>query len=217
MSEQTDLFNYLFRLILVGDFGVGKSSVLNRFINGTFNPKHMSTFGIDFAIRIFEVNKKSVKLQIWDTAGQERFRVITNSYYRNKDCYILVFDLTNMKTFENLKMWMNEIKMFSGNPNPLFFIIGTKKDLSNNIIMIKENVEQFMKEHNILGYYETSSKNEISNDNIFQEITKILINNENIKNMNNNNMNNNMNNNILFNSRINVLTSEPSTKCCYYI
>ncbi len=215
MQNLNNYSDYLFRLILVGDFGVGKSSIITKFVSDKFNPQHISTIGIDFAIRSIEVDNKPVKLQIWDTAGQERFRVISHAYYRNKDCYILVFELNNMKSFENLKLWIEEIKTITNNDNPLFFIIGTKKDLCNDMFIVNAYIDQFVKKYNISGYFETSNKHGTNIEHIFKQIAKVLIANENNNNINNNM--NNINNNILSNSRINVLTSEPSTKCCYYL
>jgi small GTP-binding protein len=216
MQSLNNYSDYVFRVILIGNFGVGKSSIITKFVSDKFNPQHISTIGIDFAIRTIDIDNKSVKLQIWDTAGQERFRVITNSYYRNKDCYILVFELNNMKSFENLKTWIEDIKTTTNNDNPLFFIIGTKKDLCNDMFIVNAYIDKFIKQYNIQGYFETSNKTGTNIEDIFKQITKVLMTNENntIKNIDN------IENGILTKntkSTINVLTSEPTTKCCYYL
>mmetsp|Transcript_49208 Transcript_49208/g.71860 ORF Transcript_49208/g.71860 Transcript_49208/m.71860 type:complete len:109 (+) Transcript_49208:102-428(+) len=102
-------YDYLFKLLLIGDSGVGKSCLLLRFADDTYTESYISTIGVDFKIRTITQDSKTVKLQIWDTAGQERFRTITSSYYRGAHGIIVVYDVTDMESFNNVKQWLHEI------------------------------------------------------------------------------------------------------------
>jgi Ras-related protein Rab-1A len=99
-------YDYLFKILLIGDSGVGKSSILTQFANKTFTDSYMSTIGVDFTIKTVDIDGKAVKLQIWDTAGQERFRTITSSYYRGAHGINLEYDITNVESFNNIKQWL---------------------------------------------------------------------------------------------------------------
>ena len=103
-------YDYLFKLLLIGDSGVGKTCLLFRFAENSFNPTFISTIGIDFKIQTVEIDGKRIKLQVWDTAGQERFRTITTAYYRGAMGILLVYDVTNKKTFDNITNWLRNIE-----------------------------------------------------------------------------------------------------------
>ncbi|KAF7478440.1 Hypothetical predicted protein [Marmota monax] len=109
-------YDYLFKLLLIGDSGVGKTCVLFRFSEDAFNSTFISTIGIDFKIRTIELDGKRIKLQIWDTAGQERFRTITTAYYRGAMGIMLVYDITNEKSFDNIRNWIRNIEEVSTRP-----------------------------------------------------------------------------------------------------
>ena len=102
-------YDYLFKILLIGNSGVGKSSLLLRFSDDTFTGNFMPTIGVDFKIRTLEVDGKTIKLQIWDTAGQERFKTITSSYYKGAHGIIVVYDVTDKESYKNIDTWMNEI------------------------------------------------------------------------------------------------------------
>uniref|UniRef100_A0A8C1K3J7 Si:dkey-16l2.16 n=1 Tax=Cyprinus carpio TaxID=7962 RepID=A0A8C1K3J7_CYPCA len=102
-------YHHLFKLLIIGDSNVGKSSLLLRFADNSFSGSYITTIGVDFKIRTVEIDGERVKLQIWDTAGQERFRTITSTYYRNTHGVIIVYDVTNPESFVNVKRWLNEI------------------------------------------------------------------------------------------------------------
>ena len=121
--------DYLFKLLLIGDSGVGKSCLLLRFADDTYTESYISTIGVDFKIRTIELDKKTIKLQIWDTAGQERFRTITSSYYRGAHGIIVVYDCTDQDSFNNVKQWLEEIDRYAcDNVNKL--LVGNKCDLT---------------------------------------------------------------------------------------
>ncbi|EDL10785.1 RAB8A, member RAS oncogene family, isoform CRA_b [Mus musculus] len=109
-------YDYLFKLLLIGDSGVGKTCVLFRFSEDAFNSTFISTIGIDFKIRTIELDGKRIKLQIWDTAGQERFRTITTAYYRGAMGIMLVYDITNEKSFDNIRNWIRNIEEEGNSP-----------------------------------------------------------------------------------------------------
>jgi len=106
-------YDYLFILVLIGDSGVGKSCLLLRFADDKWTDSYISTIGVDFKIRTIELDQKTIKLQIWDTAGQERFRTISSTYYRGAHGIIIVYDVTNRPSFDNVKRWLTEIEKYA--------------------------------------------------------------------------------------------------------
>lgn len=107
MAKQA--YDYLFKILLIGDSGVGKTCILCRFSDDSFNPSFISTIGIDFKMKTIELNGKKIKLQIWDTAGQERFYTITSTYYRGAMGIMLVYDMTDGKSFDSIGKWLRNI------------------------------------------------------------------------------------------------------------
>jgi Ras-related protein Rab-1A len=149
-------YDYLFKLLLIGDSGVGKSCLLARFADDTFSSSFTSTIGVDFKIRTVELDGKIVKLQIWDTAGQERFKTITSSYYRGAHGIIVVYDVTNQNSFNNVKTWLNEIDRFATDGvNKL--LVGNKSDLISQRAVDQDTGKQFADSMG-LQFLETSAK-----------------------------------------------------------
>jgi len=149
-------YDYLFKLLLIGDSGVGKSCLLLRFADHTYTESYISTIGVDFKIRTIELDGKTIKLQIWDTAGQERFRTITSSYYRGAHGIIVVYDCTDLESFNNVKQWLNEIDRYAcENVNKL--LVGNKCDLVAKKAVEYESAKEFADKLEI-PFLETSAK-----------------------------------------------------------
>ncbi|CEL92628.1 unnamed protein product [Vitrella brassicaformis CCMP3155] len=150
-------YDYLFKLLLIGDSGVGKSCLLLRFADDTYTDSFISTIGVDFKIRTIELDGKTVKLQIWDTAGQERFRTITSSYYRGAHGIIIVYDVTDKESFLNVKNWIAEIdKYATENVNKL--LVGNKCDLASKKVVSYDEGKELADQLGI-RFLETSAKN----------------------------------------------------------
>ncbi|KAM3131494.1 Ras- protein Rab-19 [Paramecium bursaria] len=168
----------LFKIVFIGNSAVGKSSLLIRFCDDQFRDMYLSTIGVDFRFKTLKVNNQGVKLQIWDTAGQERFRNITNSYYKGAQGIVLVYDLTNIKSFNDIKScWMNELQHYA-DENVLLMLLGNKSDLANEETrqVSVEMAEEYAKEHN-MKHFEVSAKTAEQVTQAFHDFTeKILAN-----------------------------------------
>ncbi|CAL5225268.1 g8062 [Coccomyxa viridis] len=149
-------YAYLFKYIIIGDTGVGKSCLLLQFTDKRFQPVHDLTIGVEFGARMINIDGKQIKLQIWDTAGQESFRSITRSYYRGAAGALLVYDITRRETFNHLASWLEDARQHA-NPNMTIMLIGNKSDLTHRRAVTTEEGEQFAKEHGLV-FLETSAK-----------------------------------------------------------
>ena len=167
--------DYLFKIMLIGDSGVGKSSLLSKYVRDEFDKSYISTIGVDFRIKTVKHKNKIVKLQIWDTAGQERFRTITASYYRGAHGIVVAFDLTNKESFENISSWLNEIDINSSGNNISLIIVGTKADLVSKRTVSQEVIKKFVSENKCI-YVETSSLTGQNVEKAFDEMVANLIN-----------------------------------------
>lgn len=168
MSTKT--YDYLFKLLLIGDSGVGKTCILFRFSENNFNTTFISTIGIDFKIRTIELDGKKIKLQIWDTAGQERFRTITTAYYRGAMGIMLVYDITQEKSFENIKNWIRNIEE-NASTDVEKMLLGNKCELNEKRQVTKERGEQLAVEYGI-KFFETSAKNSINVEEAFNTLAR---------------------------------------------
>ncbi|KTW30532.1 GTP-binding protein ypt1 [Pneumocystis jirovecii RU7] len=170
MNPEYDLLtvfavDYLFKLLLIGDSGVGKSCLLLRFADDTYTESYISTIGVDFKIRTIELNGKTVKLQIWDTAGQERFRTITSSYYRGAHGIIIVYDVTDQDTFNNVKQWLQEIDRYAcESVNKL--LVGNKSDMSDKKVIDYTTAKEYADGLGI-PFLETSAKSSVNVEQAF--------------------------------------------------
>src|SRR3990167_1127539 len=158
-------YDHLFKLLLIGDSGVGKSCLLLRFADDTYTESYISTIGVDFKIRTVSIGGVKIKLQIWDTAGQERFRTITSSYYRGAHGIIVVYDVTDQKSFDNIKKWLKEIDTFAGGAVQKL-LVGNKCDLVNERTVTTEQGKALAQDLNI-PFVETSAKDSTNVEDAF--------------------------------------------------
>merc|ERR1719331_1159551 len=159
-------YDYLFKLLLIGDSGVGKSCLLLRFADDTYTESYISTIGVDFKIRTIDLDGKTVKLQIWDTAGQERFRTITSSYYRGAHGIIIVYDVTDKESFNNVKHWISEIDKYAADGvNKL--LVGNKCDLASKKVVAYDEAKEVADSLGV-RFMETSAKNAHNVEQAFQ-------------------------------------------------
>jgi len=169
-SSKNAAYDYLIKLLLIGDSGVGKSCLLLRFSDDSFTPSFITTIGIDFKIRTIELEGKRIKLQIWDTAGQERFRTITTAYYRGAMGILLVYDVTDDKSFANIRNWIRNIEQHaSENVNKI--LIGNKCDLVDKKVIDTARGKALADEYQI-KFMETSAKNSINVDDAFTSLAR---------------------------------------------
>jgi Ras-related protein Rab-10 len=156
-STKNKNYDHLFKLLLIGDSGVGKTCILFRFSDDAFNTTFISTIGIDFKIKTIDINGKRVKLQIWDTAGQERFHTITTSYYRGANGIMLVYDITNPKSFDNITKWLKNITDFAADDVERI-LLANKCDMEEKRMISTARGQEVATANNI-KFYETSAKN----------------------------------------------------------
>jgi len=163
-------YDHLFKILMVGDSGVGKSSLLLRFTDDTFSGNFISTIGVDFKICTTEIEGKTIKMQIWDTAGQERFRTITSSYYRGAHGVCLVYDVTDQVSFNNTKQWLTEIDRYAcGALTKL--LVGNKTDLTTKRIVDAKTGKEFADQFS-LHYCEASAKDGSNVEKCFLTLVK---------------------------------------------
>lgn len=141
-------FDYLYKILLIGDSSVGKTSVLLRYIDGNFDPESRSTIGVDFKVATLDIGGKNVKLQLWDTAGQETFRTIVSSYYRGAHGVIFVYDITAENTFNSVERWLSEATANLRQKVPML-LIANKVDLQDQRQIATERGAKFAEEHDM--------------------------------------------------------------------
>lgn len=168
VGDMNNDYDYLLKVLLIGDSGVGKSCLLLRFADDTYSESYISTIGVDFKIRTINIEGKTIKLQIWDTAGQERFRTITSSYYRGAHGIIVVYDCTDRVSFENLKQWMEEIERFAS-PDVSKLLIGNKCDLADKKQVTEAEGKELASVLHV-EFLETSAKTGINVEDAFQKM-----------------------------------------------
>lgn len=162
------------KLLMIGDSGVGKSSVLTRYTGGEFNPTFIATIGIDFKIKIVDIEGTKVKLQIWDTAGQERFRTITNAYFRGAMGIVLMYDTTDYKSFENVRAWMESITNHT-TTGVKICLVGNKCDLTSAKAVTEEDGESLAEEFEVDSFFEVSAKSGHNVDGVFTSLAETIV------------------------------------------
>lgn len=168
MGSNNDVYDYLFKVVLIGDSGVGKSNLLTRFTRNEFNLRTLTTIGVEFATRNLHICSKTIKAQIWDTAGQERYRAIVNAYYRGAAGALLVYDITKHITYENVERWLKELREF-GDSNMLVMLVGNKSDLRHLRAIPTEEAKSFAEKNN-LSFIETSALDSTNVETAFKTI-----------------------------------------------
>ena len=164
------------KIILIGDQGVGKTSIMSKFITNEFKSSYQATLGVEFKVKELYLNNTTcAKIRIWDTCGQERFRAITKQYFKNANGVFLVFDLSNKDTVNKLNIWYKDITD-NIDEDCVVFLIGNKLDIKTRDIAISEEAKQFANDTKI-NYYEVSAKTGAGVVNVFEKIAKKLINN----------------------------------------
>ncbi|KAH0889448.1 hypothetical protein HID58_051877 [Brassica napus] len=166
--KSEDDYDYLFKVVLTGDSGVGKSNLLSRFTKNDFSHDSRSTIGVEFATRSIKVDDKIVKAQIWDTAGQERYRAITSAYYRGAVGALLVYDVTRHVTFENVERWLKELRNHT-DANIVIMLVGNKSDLRHLRALLTEEVKAFAERENTF-FMETSALEALNVESAFTEV-----------------------------------------------
>ena len=173
LNEFQSNHKYIFRICLLGDSGVGKTSLLTRYCDSIFKDKYSNTIGVDFRVVTLKYKDILTKIHIWDTAGQERFKSIAVNYFRTSNGFIFCFDITQKKSFDNVKKWV-ELAFSNNDSNKVNFLIGNKMDLNNKREVDIEEAENFAKT-NKFTYVETSSKENTNVEKVFEFFTYKLI------------------------------------------
>lgn len=167
-------YQYQFRLIMIGQSTVGKSSILRQFKEGEYFPDISLTVGVDFHAKMIRVDGQPIKLQMWDTAGQDRFRAIVKAYYRNAVGGLLVFDITSRDSFASLEEWHEEVMKYAEPHKPVFVLVGNKDDQARQRQVTREEGLQFARSHQ-MEYIETSAKSGHNVEETFQMLSQRIL------------------------------------------
>jgi small GTP-binding protein len=180
ISIEEEYYDLKIRLMLIGDSNVGKTSIIKRYCNNQFSPSYISTVGIDFETKYLRLNGKIINLQIWDTAGQERYKVLAKNYYKNSDGFIIVYDITDKKSFNNVANWITQIKD-SASENVKCVLLGNKCDLEE-LRQVDINQGKDLANNYHLKFYETSAQKGNNIQKVFTDLVKGFLNDDNFVN-----------------------------------
>ena len=166
-------YEFIFKVLLLGNSNVGKSSLFLRFVDDIWNDTFVPTIGVDFKIKTLEIDDKKIKMQIWDTAGQERFKNIIASYYRGAHGILLIYDITDKDSFKNLQNWLIEIEK-NANKNVLKVLIGNKSDLEEKRVITINEGKEFADTYG-LKFIETSAKKNRNVNEAFETLGREIM------------------------------------------
>mmetsp|Transcript_14028 Transcript_14028/g.48314 ORF Transcript_14028/g.48314 Transcript_14028/m.48314 type:complete len:210 (+) Transcript_14028:75-704(+) len=183
MSATSAKKRSLLKVVILGDSGVGKTSLMNQYVNKKFNNQYKATIGADFLTKEVTVDDRIVTMQIWDTAGQERFQSLGVAFYRGADCCVLVYDVNSAKTFENLDSWRDEFLIQASPSDPdnfPFVVLGNKVDVDGGAsrVVTEKKAKSWCASKGAIPYFETSAKEDYNVDAAFLEIAKNALKNE---------------------------------------
>ena len=165
-------YDFLFKLLIIGESGVGKTCLLLRFTDDSFTQNHLTTIGIDFKIKIINIEDKLIKLQIWDTAGQERFRTITKTYYKGAHGIILTYDVTDQNSFKNIRNWIKQIEA-NAQTSVKKVLVGNKCDKPDRVVTEEEGKK--LADDYSMSFFETSAKTNQNVGEVFTYLTKEIL------------------------------------------
>ena len=211
LPDDYNKYDYSFKMIVVGDAGVGKSCLTSKASKGIFEETYAATIGFEFLAFNVKLNDKVVKLQIWDTCGQEIYRSLISSFYKNSSLAMMVYAINNKESFTHIESWLKEVKLQS-NPDVKIFLIGNKSDLEEERKVSKEEANIFKEENGINFFSETSAKSGINAKEVFIEAAKLLY-SEHLKYKENKRKKVMDNNNIILPKKLNKNTRKKGG-CC---
>lgn len=170
MDLRDDIYEMIFKLVIIGDSGVGKTGIINRYLHNTFSHEIKATIGVEFGTQKINLNGHCIKAQIWDTAGQERYRSITNAYYKGAKAAIIVYDITNLNSFVGVERWLKEIRAV-GDKDIHLVLVGNKSDLDVKRQVPTDKGEEYAR-INEIAFMETSALNSSNITKVFESIAE---------------------------------------------
>lgn len=212
-------YDYIYKIIIIGDSGVGKSNILSRFIKGEFEIDSKHTIGVEFSAKTLTIDNKTIKIQVWDTAGQERYRAITNAYYRGANGALIVYDITKRGTFDNLNRWIGELLEHTQNnqlKNIPFLLVGNKADLCQSRQVSTDEGILFSKNHktNDIHFIETSAMTDLNIDHAFNTLIKNIYESQSKETIDNDDTNDELSSSQSLETDINDNKSSKKYNCC---
>ena len=211
-----------FKIIIIGDPGVGKSCLTNQAIKNTFDETYSATVGFEFLTFILKLDEKIVKLQIWDTCGQEAYRSLISGFYRNASLAMIVYSIESRESFAHINTWLKDVHLLC-NPDVKVFLIGNKADLEFNRAVSKDEAQKYAENNNFNYFNETSAKNGFNAKEVFMQAAKVLYlehlkyknRGYNVGNINsNNNVNSNNNGDVPMKINKENLPQRKKVRCC---